>query len=344
MDRALPADDLRAAVDLVESGWDSLRGARVLVTGGTGFVGRWLVESLGLARQVHGLECSAIILTRNARRTVDRWPWIESQAWLHLVESDVRSMPDPPGPIQLILHGAVDTSPAADANTVRDVCERGVLRMIACARACGAERFHLVSSGAVYGARAPGQADPREDEPIDEAVAGPYGAYSDGKRRAEQIARRSIGGGCALTMSRVFGLAGPGLPLDGRFAMGNFIRDAVSGVPIHVRGDGRAMRSYLHGSDLAAWIWLIILQAPPFSVFNVGSPEAIGMADLARRVRDLLAPSATIAVDAGESIPATRYVPDVSSISKVLGLRATRSLDACILGTAGHYHSLANRP
>lgn len=339
-DAGLPAFDLRAATDMVGSGWDSLRRTRVLITGGTGFVGRWLVETLACARQSRALDCQALILTRDAHRAIARWPWIASQPWVQLIESDVRSLRDIGGPIGVVLHGAVDTGASENPETTRDVCEQGVRRVLALAQACGTERLHLISSGAVYAARSVGQADPKEDEPIDEAAPGPYGAYSDGKRAAERIARSTPISGCSLTVSRVFGLAGPGLPLDGRYAIGNFIRDGLVGGPIHVHGDGKAVRSYLHAADMAAWIWRIALGAPSGAVLNVGSPDAITTLELARQVRDLLSPRAEILVQSSGAVASTRYVPDVSAIRATLGLSPSRSLEACIRGTAGHYHPL----
>jgi nucleoside-diphosphate-sugar epimerase len=337
----LPAVDLQAAVKQVGSRWEVLRRARVLVTGGTGFVGRWLVEVLGLARQSRELDCDALILTRNARRVIDRWPWIASQPWVQLIESDVRSLRDIHGPLQVVLHGAVDTGTAEDPATIRDVCEEGTRCVLGLARTCGTRHFHLMSSGAVYTTRRVGQADPREDESIDGPEPGPYGAYSEGKRAAERVAQSAPIEGCAMTVSRVFGLAGPGLPLDGRFAIGNFIRDGLSGGPIHVQGDGRAVRSYLHAADMAAWTWSIALGAPSGTVLNVGSPDAITIEELADRVRSLLAPQAEIVVQSVGAVGSTRYVPDVSAIHGMLALSPSRSLEACIRGTAGHYHPLA---
>lgn len=334
----LPAVDLQAAVDQVGSRWEAVRRARVLVTGGTGFVGRWLVEVLGLARQRHALDCHALILTRDARRVIDRWPWIGLQPWVQFIESDVRAIRGVSGPLEVVLHGAVDTATAEDPKTIREVCEEGARRVLELAGTCNARHFHLMSSGAVYAARRVGQADPGEGESIHGPEPGPYGAYSEGKRSAERIVRSACIAGCTMTVSRVFGVAGPGLPLDGRFAIGNFIQDALSGGSIRVHGDGRAVRSYLHAADMAAWIWSIALGAPSGTVLNVGSPDAITTLELADRVRTLLAPRAEIVVQSVGSIGSTRYVPDVSAIRGMLAMSPTRSLEACIRGTAAHYH------
>src|SRR5260221_13883899 len=94
--------------------------------------------------------------------------------------------------------------------------------------------------------------------------------------------------GLDVINARIFALLGPLLSLDIHFAAGNFIRDAMAGKTIVIEGAGKAVRSYLYAADLTAWLWTMLLRAPPGAIYNVGSEESAAIAQLGERVAGLL--------------------------------------------------------
>jgi len=74
--KPLPVDDLRAVLALAQDSFAALRGARIFVTGGTGFFGHWLLESLLYANHELGHGARATVLTRDAARFRRGSPWI----------------------------------------------------------------------------------------------------------------------------------------------------------------------------------------------------------------------------------------------------------------------------
>ncbi|MGH9518597.1 MAG: NAD-dependent epimerase/dehydratase family protein, partial [Terriglobales bacterium] len=117
---------------------------------------------------------------------------------------------------------------------------------------------------------------------------------------------------------------GPHLPLDAHFAIGNFVGDALAGRTIRVNGDGTPMRSYLYAADLAIWLWTMLLRAPDMNgnpaVFNVGSGEAVSIAELARAVAAEVNPKCAVEIARAAEPDAARqqYVPSVEKAKREL--------------------------
>ena len=117
--------------------------------------------------------------------------------------------------------------------------------------------------------------------------------------------------GFDTVIARLFAFVGPLFPLDENFAAGNFIRDALAGGPVQIDGDGTPYRSYLYAADLAIWLWTLLMLGERGTAYNVGSPDAVSIADLARRVVEVAAPRAEIRIAhaAIPGVPAARYIP-----------------------------------
>ena len=145
-------------------------------------------------------------------------------------------------------------------------------------------------------------------------------------------------------IARCFAFVGPHLPLDANYAIGNFIRDALRGGPIQVQGDGTPWRSYLYAADLAVWLWTLLFRGPAAEPVNVGSDQAVSIAQLAHRVQTLLAPGAEVIIlqEPKADVQATRYVPSIER-ARALGLETWIDLDEAILRTAA-WHRTKVRP
>jgi dTDP-glucose 4,6-dehydratase len=140
-------------------------------------------------------------------------------------------------------------------------------------------------------------------------------------------------------IARCFAFVGPHLPLDAHFAIGNFIRDAMAGRAIEIQGDGSPLRSYLYMSDLAAWLWTMLVRGAAGRAYNVGSDEAVSIRGLAERVADALRPGLPIRVgrEAEPGAETVTYVPDISRARSELGLAVTVGLEEAIRRTAQWY-------
>ncbi|MDQ2872261.1 MAG: NAD-dependent epimerase/dehydratase family protein, partial [Candidatus Eremiobacteraeota bacterium] len=251
-----------------------LRGASLFLTGGTGFIGRWLLAMLARANALHSLDLELTVLTRDVARFSNERPQLAAIRCLRFLEGDVRFFEFPKGRFTHVIHAAADTSVAADNRPLElvDTIVGGTRRVLDFALMAEVRRVLMLSSGAVYGAV------PADMPAVDEHYRGACATtdrrstYGQAKRLAEQLMTiYAAENGLGTVIARAFAFVGPGLPLDAHFAIGNFIRDAVRGRTIVVRGDGTPMRSYLYSGDLAAWLVKLLVDGTSGEAYNVGS-------------------------------------------------------------------------
>jgi dTDP-glucose 4,6-dehydratase len=304
--------------------WEELRGQRIFITGGTGFLGCWLLESFAWANDKLGLKASAAVLTRDAGAFAAKAPDLAKRPDLEFLAGDVRSFPFPEGSFSHVIHAGTTSSAPVEPGEMFATIVDGTRRVLEFAATHGTRKLLFVSSGAVYGRQPSDLARVPEDysgapDPLD-----PASAYGEGKRAAELLcALASRKPGLETKIARCFAFVGPHLPLDAHFAIGNFIRDALKGGPIQVSGDGTPYRSYLYAADLAIWLWTILLRGRSCRAYNVGSDNDLCIAEFARLVAGAVDPTARVTIlrqPDTQRLP-DRYVPSTARAGAELGLQ-----------------------
>jgi dTDP-glucose 4,6-dehydratase len=332
--------DLDHILAHTEALWREARGQRIFITGGTGFVGTWLVESWLWANRRLDLGMSAVLLTRHPAAFRERSPHLAGDPAVTLCPGDAAGFEFPGGSFPLVVHAATERysppSPELPASTLdRDLA--ATRRVLELARLRGARRFLFTSSGAVYGKQPATLSNVPEDYPGAPSPTDARSAYGQGKRISEFLCctHSQVYGFDAL-IARLFAFVGPYLPLNENYAVGNFIGDAMAGGPVRIAGDGTPYRSYLYAADLAIWLWTILFRGEPGSAYNVGSADALTIAGLARRVVSVVHPAAEIQVacQSTSGAPALRYVPATGRAERELGLRCWICLEEGVRRTA----------
>ena len=298
---------------------ESLRDARIFLTGGTGFFGKWLLAAFDHAERELNLGLKLTILSRDPQRFLDRWPEAKNQPGWNFFEGDVAEMPTLLQRFDFIIHAAADTtafSTAADEAERAHAIVAGTERVLELARTAHARRVLFVSSGAVYGAAAGKKEGAHENDFRGAKAVTPYG---HAKRAAEAACAKS---GRDRVIARAFAFLGPHLPLDAHFAAGNFLRDALRGGPIEVRGDGTALRSYLYPTDLVAWLLGLLARGTRGEAYNIGSDEVVSTAELARLIATEISPASEVAIQSLQPQgPQNIYLPNIDRARKELGLQ-----------------------
>ena len=339
------ANDLEHIASETRGLWEELRGERVFLTGGTGFFGCWLGESFCHVNRELGLGARATVLSRHPAKFRAKCPHLAADPAITLHAGDVRDFEFPAGEFKYVIHAATETTGKQAAEDLLSTILAGTERTLKFAGQCGARKFLLTSSGAVYGRQPAEMAHVLESymgapDPLDAASV-----YAEGKRASELMCalfqKTAVAQGAAFEakIARCWAFVGPHLPLDAHFAIGNFIGDVLAGRPISISGDGTARRSYLYAADLAIWLWTILFRGPALVPINVGSGRDLSIRELAEVVAGTLAPGTAVHV-AKQVVAGTapaRYVPSVERAEALLGLRETVGLEESIRRTAAWY-------
>ena len=320
--------------------WSELACAQLFITGGTGFYGSWLVESLVAANDQLSLGASAVVLTRNPESFLQKRPHLRGRKDLTFIAGDVRNFEFPAGKFSHVIHAATEASARLnreDPLLMIDTIVDGTRRALDFAVHCGARHFLNTSSGAVYGDI------PADLGPVPENfmggpdVSNPKWTYGEGKRLSELLCSiYADQHGIDAKTVRCFATIGPGLPLDTHFAIGNFIADALAGREITIQGDGSAVRSYIDIADLTVWLWHVLVFGKSKEAYNVGSEQGYSIREIACKVRDVLAPDLEVKV-LGKPLPnqlASSYVPSTAKARENLGLTLGVPIEESIRSTA----------
>jgi dTDP-glucose 4,6-dehydratase len=346
LSRAISQEDLEEVSRAIASSMVMWHGARILVTGATGFFGSWLLETFHHANNVLGLNATLVGVGAPNDSFAAKCPHLLNLNDVRLIKADIcqlrqeirGQLPAWYQRTDAVIHAAIhvdsqnyDRQPLPTLETA----VKGTWEALEFARNAGAQRVLFVSSGAVYGVQPPTTTNIEEDGGSNVDCANHQSAYAEGKRIGETLCVSYLRQyDVPVTIARPFAFVGPHLPVDRQFAIGNFIRDALAGGPIVVQGDGKPLRSYLYASDLAIWLWTILARGTPGRPYNVGAENSISIRGIAELVARTAAPDVKVEI-LGEPQPGPppRYVPSTARARRELGLAETVALAGAVRRT-----------
>lgn len=330
--------DLDRVLDCTRDLWEELRGQRLLITGGSGFVGSWLLETFSWANRKLDLGASAMVLTRNPDALSSAAPHLYGSSAIRAFYGDVRSFTPPEGEYSHVLHAASAGSadPDHDSYDVFRTTVYGTEQVLTAAAIHRTRKLLFISSGAIYGKQPSDLAGLPENFRGAPDPSSRLAAYAESKRAAETLCGIFQGSeGLEIKIARCFTFIGPYLPLNKRFAIGNFMRDEMTGGPIRVRGDGTDVRSYLYSADLAIWLWTILFKGRSCDPYNVGSEQAVSIAQTAHAVAEAGGRGTNVEIEGVQAHhpERTRYVPSTKKARIELDLKERVDLHTAIRKT-----------
>ena len=341
------AQDIARVVQLSNLSLTRLSGKRLLITGGTGFLGTWLIETLAWFNTQCDQACQIDVLTRHPESFIRKVPHLAERTDIHFRAGDIQHFAYPDRIYDFIIHAAAPADPGTHQREPLQVAEmivEGTKRVLEFASRKNVESFLFVSSGAVYGTQPPTLSHLSEDYTGGPVPGDPRAAYGEAKRFAEVLCTLYCNQyGVPVRIARPFTFVGPYQDLDAGFAVTDILRDGLRGLPLHIRGDGTTVRSYYYAADYAVALLKILLEAPIGRCYNVGSDEALSILAVAHRVVAALGVPLEIIVtqqpDPGQ-LPA-RYIPDISRGQHELGLKVWTDFDDALRRTVGWFRQTA---
>jgi len=319
--------------------WDSFRNKNIFITGGTGFFGTWIVESLIYANNKLKLNMHISLLIRNKHKHNTRIPYWTQHEFISYLIGDVRDFEFSGKKYDFVLHAATDVSLThSKENTIYnfDVIVNGTKHVLDFSKIVGATNVLIISSGAIYGKQPASLKNIAEDYDGAPNIQDIGLTYGEGKRAAELLGLLySNSYNFNVKIARGFTFVGPYMKLDGDLAIGNFIKNYISNEDIIITGDGSPFRSYLYASELVICLLFILIKGKNCVPYNVGSDKAISIKELAELIAKIN--NKNLNVDIREKtmenkLP-SRYVPSVSRINKEFGLKQKICLDQMIAKT-----------
>lgn len=288
-------EDLEAICAACESELSTLGASRVLITGGGGFLGYYLVQSIlhwnATRAQADPIE---LVVYDNYARGVPQWlEALRGRQHLKLVRHDmIAPLPADMGHFDYIIHAAGIASPIfyrakplecidANINGLRNLLEYAVSRRRADQPIRG---FLFYSSSEIYGDPLPEAIPTPESYRGNVSCTGPRACYDESKRFGETLcvtyARHH---NVPVKIARPFNNYGPGLKItDGR-VIPDFARDIFAGRDITLLSDGAPQRTFCYASDAVSGYFKVLVRGRPGEPYNIGidKPE-ISIAALAR--------------------------------------------------------------
>ena len=269
----------------------------VFMTGGTGFCGRAIVRRLLERTDLEMI----YLLTRGNRQPIEIFdPTDRIKYW----KGDITecAFPGPQYKITHLIHGACDANDLLqpDRHYYYYTIVEGARRIFEWAQERGVPNTLFLSSG---------------------VAAFRDTTYGRGKRQSEFLAEHFKLPN--FKIARIFSVVGEEMPLNGQYAIGKFVHQAIFDKEVRFYG-GSSVRSYLHVTDCAEWCHAIMERGAPNVPYDVGGPLPMSVKELAYVVGKVLNVPVQEVPEPPDARPPTIYVP--RAVDTMMSLRTSVSI------------------
>jgi UDP-glucuronate decarboxylase len=292
--------DLDYICDCLSEEFSLMAGKNLLITGGGGFLGYYLVQAALHWNSLKGdAQSIKVTVYDNYIRGVPQWlTALKGNKNLTLVKQDmIEPLPPKMGDFQFIIHAAGIASPIyyrrhpiktmdANINGLRNLLDYSVSQK---EKGKPVEGFLFYSSSEIYGDPPADMIPTPEDYRGNVSCTGPRACYDESKRFGETLCVNFAQQyDLPVKVARPFNNYGPGLKITDRRVLPDFARDIFNGRDIVMYSDGSPTRTFCYSADAIVGYYKVLVKGHQGEAYNIGieRPE-ISIAQLAEKTVDL---------------------------------------------------------
>jgi UDP-glucuronate decarboxylase len=285
------AADVDRIIQGMEDRLDRLRRSTLLVTGASGFLCSYFVETVAALNDGFMDPPCELVAVDNFRTGLpDRLRELDGRRGISFLQHDVTLPLRLDRNVDWIIHGASIASPTFyrryPLETI-DVNVTGTRRLLELARQAPIRGLLYLSTSEIYGDPDPAHIPTPEDYRGNVSSTGPRACYDESKRLGETLCMTYHQlYDVPVNIVRPFNVYGPGQRLDDGRIIPDLMRAVVKKQPIVLYSDGRATRAFCYVTDAIRAMWHVLLSDVRGDVFNVGNDQReISIWNLARLMR-----------------------------------------------------------
>lgn len=318
----------------------------ILVTGGTGFIGSALIEKIANIYAQEKIKLNIDVISRR-RSGIIQYSQDVSITFHSIALESLSFLPT--SEYEFVIHAASPTPMERFSGSVSELDRfksviQGSLALLNLSKKIHFKKLLFLSSGAVY---QQGDVDlPDEKNRMAPSTLDSFAFYSEAKRAVETLCHLTAQeNNFEFVIARVFAIVGPGMYLedDSNYIFSNFIRDAYNGNPYKINGNSKSIRSFMHIADCVDVLMLILKNGRHNNIYNVGSDEAVSLAQLAKIFNKSLDLNQPLCLNLNESLSEKSiFVPNIDKIKKEFNWFPKYTLADSIKDTYIHYQARRN--
>jgi len=281
---------------------DKLKNKTVLITGATGMIGSYFVNTLLVANDRYNINVNIIALVRNKNKFSD---YILNNSKITILEQDVTKPIEYAEKIDYIVHAASPASPKLmkdfpfETNIANTIGTYNTLKLAIEKKSLG---YLFISSREIYGQPNDGQEIFTEDGPlgqVDPLI--PRNSYAEGKKAAENMcisAKNEYQ--LNVKIARLAHTYGPGMSIDDGRVQADFLKNVLNGEDIIMKSTGASLRTYTYVSDAINAMFKILLSSDDV-VYNISDEESkVTIKQLAEKLKEISEDNINVIMDIPE--------------------------------------------